>query len=75
MTQLNFDPLTCHWIRVWQHRQFKDGPHWIVDDCDCGRPDSAGHAETCSITPIYAELVKTFGRARLALSNLDEAAT
>jgi hypothetical protein len=42
------DPLTCDWLKVLR-------AHGEAD-CNCQAPASAKHLETCSVTPMYAQL-------------------
>ena len=45
----------------------------FVDDCDCGAEPLMRHSETCSVTPIYAQLVRecTEGVMQIVLAMLE----
>jgi hypothetical protein len=34
----------------------------MISDCDCG---ATPHSETCSVTPIYAQMVRKYGHDRI----------
>lgn len=56
-----FDPLTCD---GWWRLQPRD---W---DCSCGAPETAHHSDTCSVTPIYAQMIRKLGAWREDFNDL-----
>lgn len=39
-------------------------------DCNCGAPEVAHHSETCSVTPIYAGMIRERGSWRDVFNDL-----